>query len=325
MKYIYMPLVFTIFAFQLQAQWEKGEPILKVFANYHQGITDNDRSTAFEIKRIYLGYRQKLDQHFSAEVKLDVGSPEDLSQFSLIRRYAYFKTAALYYNREKITVYMGLFDMKQFGLQEDIWGYRYLYKSFQDEYKYGPSADIGAGVTYRINDFISTDLVISNGEGYKNLQSDDIFKFALNTTIYFPGNIYLKMYVDQMRKNISQRTYSLFLGTVKEKYRLGAEYNYRENDYFIQSHNLKGISVFGTYIFNKKWEIYARYDKLNSNLTTDSEFPWNINNDGSAIISGLQYIATNGVKFSFNYRDWYSFAANGPDKAFLYLNLEFKL
>lgn len=43
-------------------------------------------------------------------------------------------------------------------------------KSFQDEYKYGSSADLGFSVKYNFHSMLATDFIIVNGEGYKKVQ-----------------------------------------------------------------------------------------------------------------------------------------------------------
>jgi hypothetical protein len=172
-KIIPLLCLFCLFSCSISSFAQKGEPILRVFADFYKGLNKVDNSTAFEIKRVYLGYRGRINEYFSAEAKLDIGSPEDLSQYSLVRRYAYFKTAELRYKKDRLTLHLGLFNTLEFNLQEKAWGYRYLYKSFMDEHKFGPSADIGIGAEYKLNEYFNFDLVISNGEGYKNLQSDE--------------------------------------------------------------------------------------------------------------------------------------------------------
>jgi hypothetical protein len=304
---------------------DEGQEIIKVYGNYQRGLTDADRSNAFEIRRVYLGYKQGINEFFTAEAKLDIGSPEDLSQYSLIRRYAYFKTASLTYSKDRLKAWFGLFDMLQFKLQEDFWGYRYLYKSFMDEYKFGPSADIGAGVGYRFSDRLEADLIFSNGEGYKSLQSDNAFKSGVGITLKPADGLKLRLYYDYIHIANYQNTFAGFIGYSRDNYRFAGEYNLRTNNSFETNHNLTGWSFYGTYVFSEEWEVFARYDKLNSNLTGGSEVPWNLYNDGSAVISGIQYAPVNGIKFALNYQDWIPFAANGANIRYIYLNLEFKI
>ncbi len=309
----------------VSAQNDNGEEILKVYSNFHLGLTSADRSTAFEVTRVYLGYKHAISDNFDAEVKLDIGSPEDLSEYSLIRRYAYFKGASLSYHKDRLNAWFGLFDMMEFKVQENFWGYRYIFKSFQDEYKFGPSADIGAGVGYKFCSFLEADLVVSNGEGYKNLQTDNSYKTGIGITLHPSTEVTLRLYYDFNHKDITQSTYSFFAGYNPGKYRLGAEYNLQKNFAFVNAHDLQGYSFYGTYIMSDSWEVFGRYDWLNSSLSPNENIPWNLNRDGSAIISGIQYRPVAGINISLNYQDWYSYAKNGADKSFLFVNLEFKL
>jgi hypothetical protein len=298
---------------------------LRVFSNFRHGLTEEDRDASFEVRRVYIGYKGSLDKNFSAEVKLDIGSPDDLSQFSLIRRYAYFKTAAITYQKDKLTSWFGLFDMLQFKTQEDFWGYRYLYKSFQDENKFGPSADMGAGIRYAFTSYLSGDLVLSNGEGYRNSQHNNIIKYGAGLTLKPHKTLTLRVYYDLMNSSTTQSSHSIFAGYNQEKFRIGAEYVYRENHRFSENHSLKGYSIYGTFIINSQWELFGRYDRLTSNIVEGDEIPWNLTNDATNIITGLQFSPNQGLKLSLNYQDRYSLALNGPDKAYLFFNVQFDL
>lgn len=327
MKKILVLLILLISGIWLNAQEPgmSGSPILKVYADFYKGLRSEDPGTALEIRRVYLGYKADISEYFSAEAKLDIGSPEDESQYSLIRRYAYFKTAELRYQRNRLTVHAGLFNMLQFEAQEKAWGYRYLYKSFMDEQKFGPSADIGVGVEYQLTDFLEADIVISNGEGYKNLQSDNSFKTGIGITVYPLQNTTFRLYYDFIKKEIVESTLALFISYQTEHYRLSYEFNKAFNKDFVTNHEQNGMSVYGTYIFNGKWEIFGRYDRVLSNITEETEIPWNIYDDGSALLAGIQYKLHSNINLALNYRDWYSYAQNGPDKSYIFVNIEFKL
>jgi opacity protein-like surface antigen len=304
---------------------ENGSPILKVYADFYKGLTEDDASTAFEVTRVYLGYKGDISENFYAEAKLDIGSPEDQSQYSLIRRYAYFKTAYVKYHKDGLNIFFGLTDMMQFKAQEKNWGYRYISKSFMDEYKYGPSADIGIGLCYQFSDFISADLMISNGEGYKNLQSDNSYKTALGISFFPLDGLIVRFYYDFMKKDITQSVFASYIGYKNERFRIGAEYDLMFNKSNIEDQDQYGFSVYSTYSFTEKWSVFGRYDRLNSNILFNEEQPWNIYKDGTALTTGVEFSPVKNINCSLNYQDWYSYAANGADKKYIYLNVEFKL
>lgn len=294
----------------------------KIYSHFNYSLDPDNASTAFEVKRAYFGYKRKLDDHFVAELKLDIGSVDDDSEYALIRRYAYFKNAYLGYNFGKFKTWFGLMDMLQFKVQEKFWGYRYLYRSYMDEYKFGSSADLGAGIQYSPSALLSTDLVLSNGEGYKSLQFDNKYRVGLGLTLNPSSSLTLRAYYTIHTSEVPQMIFSGFVGYRYKKFRIGGEYNHQLNYRFNADHNRFGYSFYSTYVFNSKWEIFARYDKLLSNILPEDDAPWNLAKDGSALLTGVQFTPIEYVHLSLNYQDWVEYAQNGSSEPFLYLNIE---
>lgn len=302
-----------------------GSPIVTVFANAHSGIVDNDRTAAFEVARAYLGYKLNFSKGWYSVVKLDIGSPDDLSQFSRIRRYAYFKNAMLGYTWKGLKVEFGLIDMQHFKLQEKFWGYRYIAKSYNDRYRFGTSADLGVDIMYKFTDWFSADVSVTNGEGYSNLQRDNTLKGGMGLYFYPLKGLSLKVYGDIMSKSVDETTLSTFIGyKFKDLARLGVEYNHRFNYNYESGKELYGYSVYGTVILPLNFEIFGRYDWLTSNVPEGDLKPWHLVSDGSSVIAGIQYQPAKFVKIAVDYQDWYARAVNEPDLAFIFLNVEFK-
>jgi len=303
----------------------EGEPILRVFTNFHAGLSGDDTRSAFELDRAYLGYRMDLGRDFEAKVLLDVGSPDDLSEFSRIRRYAYFKNASLSYNKSWLTIDFGLIDMQHFKLQEQFWGHRYIEKSFADRYKFGPSADLGMDFILNFSSRLKIDFTVSNGEGYTNLQRDDILKLGLGVQSELLKGLFIRLYSDMMTHEVPESAGAAFLGyRFKKLFVVGAEYNWMLNEDYKRGYNRTGYSVYGSYILPYDLEVFARYDFVRSNIPEDADRPWDLANDGSSIIGGLQYQPISRVKIALSYRDWYPYAQNLDNHAYIYLNLEFK-
>ncbi len=303
-----------------------GKPIIKIFSNFHTSLSDGNENSAFEVKKAYFGYSYQLSNEFSVIIKLDIGNPYDESPNLLLKRYAYFKNAALKYTKGKLCINFGLIDLLQFKVQQKFWGHRYIYKSFQDEYKFGFSADIGANIVYNFNKKISADFTIMNGEGYKKLQTDDTYKCALGITYIPLKNLTTRIYFDLTQKDISQSTLSTFAGyKFLKKYSLGFEFNYKSNYQFQKDRNMMGISTYASYDLNKKFQLFGRYDHLTSNIITNEENPWNLQNDGSAIIAGIQFAPIKQVKIALNYQDWIPSAVNMRNQSYVFLNFEYKI
>lgn len=304
-----------------------GSGFAVIYANYHQGISDAalDES-AFELVRGYIGYEYNFSPNFYAKINLDIGSPEDLSDFAKERRYAYFKNAYMRYTQDKLQIEFGLIGLKQFKLMEQVWERRYLMKTLADEQKLGSSADLGINVNYKFSSIWDFDFTIMNGEGYNNIQTDGIFKYALGTTFKLPKNFTSRLYYDMTYEEILQSTYHIFISyDFNKKANIGGEGIYRTNDKWKDGNKRYGFSVYGKYNINEEFQLFARYDKMASNKIDGEENPWNLANDGSALVTGLQFIPVKNIKMALNYHDWVPYAANAKTKSFIFVNIEVKM
>ncbi len=302
-----------------------GKPILQLHFNYHSSIVNNMSESSMELRRAYLGYEYQISKEFAAYVKIDIGSPDDVSEYSRIRRYAYFKNAALRYKKDKLETNAGIIDVLHFKLQEKIWGHRYIAKSFSDRYRFGPKADIGANIIYKFNQFVVADFAIMNGEGYTNLQRDNTFKGGMGVTVYPFKNLIARVYYDLMDRGVVESTLATFIGYNDKKWALGCEYNHKFNKGYMENHDQFGYSVYGSYNFLKKFQLFARYDKLNSNILLGEDQPWQLLKDGSAIIAGIQYSPIKQVKIALDYQDWVPYAKNMDYVAFIFINFFVKI
>lgn len=298
-----------------------GKPIVKIYSSLEKSLYEDNQG--FAVDRAYLGYAYKMSPDYSIAVKLDIGSPNDESEYSKIKRYAFFKEAALKYKHEKLKINFGLIGLYQYKIQEKIWGHRYLYKSFQDQHKFGSSADLGILLAYDFSKTLSADLSIINGEGYKNLQKDNAFKYTAGITSKFNGVI-LRAYADMEKKDYLRSCMSFFAGYDKDKIHAGAEFNYVYSDNETNE-KLYGYSLYASVDIAQKMQLFTRYDYLNSGIREDYNIPWNIENDGSAIIGGIQYMPHKNIKIALNYRDWYPYAENLDNVALIGLNFEYKI
>ena len=158
----------------------KGKAIVQVFGNFHTGFGAENDDREFELERSYLGYEYKLDKNLTVKGVMDIGKSSDVSDY---HRMAYIKNAMISWKTGNLTLSGGLISTTQFNFQEKFWGYRYIMKSFQDQYKFGSSADLGISATYKFADWLSADAIIVNGEGYKKVQKNDGLNYGLGATL----------------------------------------------------------------------------------------------------------------------------------------------
>lgn len=328
-KFIIVLFLFTtIQALPQEETFEpSGKPFVTIFANFHRGITGSATDeAAFELVRGYLGYEYFFSPDWYAKINVDVGSPDDLSPVSKIRRYAYFKNAYLRYTQQKLEIEFGLISLKQFKLQESVWERRYLMKTLADEYRLGSSADLGVNFHYAFSEKIDADFTIMNGEGYSSLQMDDVFKYSLGSTFRFPRNFTSRIVYDIMHSEISETTLLLFSSyDFRSKWNIAGEFVIRQNEGWMANHDIYAFSVFGKYNLNERYQLFARFDKIKSNILEGETLPWHLANDGTALVAGIQFRPMKKITMALNYHDWYPWAANMEGGGFIFFDLEVKI
>jgi hypothetical protein len=199
-------------------------------------------------------------------------------------------------------------------------------KTLADEYRLGSSADLGVNFNYRFNSIIDADFTMMNGEGYSSLQMDDIFKYSLGSTLRFPSNLTSRVVYDIMRNNISESTLLLFSSyDFNSIWNIAGEFIIRHNNEWKADHNIYGLSVFGKYNINSKYQLFARYDRIESNILEGEKQPWHLANDGTALVAGIQFTPLKNITMALNYHDWYPWAGNLQGRGFIYFDLEVKM
>ena len=152
-----------------ESEEPKGKAIVSVFANFNMAMQNGVSKCGFQLDRSYVGYQYKLGNGLELKAVLDIGKPSVVDDYHYV---AYIKNAQVSWKHKGLTLTGGMISTTQFNMQEKFWGYRYIYKSFQDQYKFGSSADLGLSVAYKFADWVSADVIMTNGEGYKKIQGD---------------------------------------------------------------------------------------------------------------------------------------------------------
>lgn len=216
-----------------------GKPFVRIFTNYHSTFSDGESFNAFELQRAYLGYSYNFSEKISGKVNIDIANPG----VGKLQMTAFIKNAYIQYQDDKLTAKIGMIGLYQFELQEKQWGGRYLFKSFQDEYKFGSSADLGFALSYNLAKNISIDASITNGEGYKSIETDSIFKYSAGLTLQPIKGLDVRVYYDYMGKDEAQQTMSLYAGYTEKNLKLGVEYNRQINNKMLANKDLDGFSM----------------------------------------------------------------------------------
>lgn len=314
-----------------------GKVFGKVFWNYHMDLSDGtSQRHSFALQRTYLGYNYNFSKNISAKITIDGSKASAASENTF-----FVKNAQLDWKvDDRFKFSGGLIGTQQFNTQEKFWGYRYIYKSLQDEFGFGSSADLGFNSEIKLTDQVTANLFVFNGEGYTQTQDKlGTLKAGGNIIVKPVDGLMIKAYYDiyggkyelndstVVEDTASIHTLSFFCGYQNEKFRLGGEYNIQINGTkyatIAEDHNLTGYTLFGAYTINDKFELFGQWMQIKSNKPDGESQVWNIQKDGNLILAGIEYAPVKGVNMALNYR---TFLYDNPDMAsqsYIYLNFEF--
>jgi len=279
-----------------------GSPIITVFANYHTGIGARNDISGFELTRAYLGYQFNLTPTLSGKAIIDAAVPPTESFMVSQKKDIYLKNAFLTWKDKGFTISGGLVGLLQFNLQEQFWGYRYAIPSFQDLYKMGSSADLGVTAQYQFAPWISADFSFINGEGYKNVNADNKYRYGLGLTLQPIQGLTARAYTDLFQQSLTetdQKTLALFAGYKCDYFSLGAEYNKQINNAFKNGNDYSGYSVYTNIPICKKWNFFGRYDYIDSKDNNDKA--WH-SSTGDLVIAGVEYTPVKNLRIAPSYR-----------------------
>lgn len=311
---------FTAKAQEAKIEEPEGKVIIQMFENFHTGFGDNKNNIGFELERTYLGYEYNLGKGLSIKGVMDVGKSSDVDDY---HRIAYLKNALVQWKTGGLTLNGGLISTTQFNFQEKFWGYRYIMKSFQDEYKFGSSADLGISAAYKFTEWLSADAIIVNGEGYKKIQSNEGFNYGLGVTLTPLKGLQIRLYGGLNQKGDAAKediaNIAAFMGYQCKRFRIGAEYNYMTNTSYNDDADQNGYSVFASVKLTEYADLYARFDDLYS------ENDWNVSKDEQAAIIGAQFKLGKYVKVAPNFRMDIPKSEGAKNNYYAYINCYFGL
>lgn len=291
-------LLATCLGISAQEKGEKarGRAIVQIYTNFHSGFGAVNDDRGFALSRSYIGYEYMLSRGLTLKGVLDVGQSSDVNDY---QRIAYIKNAFVGWKWRWLTINGGLIPTTQFNYQENFWGFRYVYNSFQDQYGFGSSADLGISASYHFAKWIEADVIIANGEGFRRVQVEDGLLYGIGTTITPFRGMSFRLYASINEGSDGAKdivNYAMFAGYRHRYFSVALEYNIMRNSNRMAGKNLYGFSLYATGTLNRWLDIYARTDGL---MSGDD---WNEQNDEIAIIAGAQFKLGRYIKIAPNFR-----------------------
>jgi len=304
----------------------QGKPVAEIFTDFHYSIDDTSKTTGFGITRAHLGYNYTPDGDFSALIMINIGTPEDLADGSVPKRYAFFREASIAYKKEKLTVNFGMVSTRYEDFQQGFWGKRYLCPEYQAAYGYGSVADLGVVVDYRLSDLLKFDISLLNGKGYTNVQVDNSLKPAVGLNISTPNNIFIRLYGDLMKtQGVLQNTLIGFAGIKNSIFSIGVEGSPKTSLNLIKGHDVWGLSSTASVFLSKKTELFVRYDYAASVKVAEEVLHWDYVKDATYFIGGIQLDLNDYLQIALNYRRTDPYNPGQKATNAIYVNAHFKL
>lgn len=303
-----------------------GKPVLTLFSNYKAGLGHKNENSGFNLDRTFVGYEGFFTKGFSAKILMNVETVAD--ENGKTKFNGYLKNAQIDWKGNGFFVSAGLVNLRQFSEQENFWGHRYIFKSFQEEYGIAFCEDIGVVAGYEFSPVISADLALTNGEGRKFKNMDNKYKYGAGITSKPAKGFMFRIYGDiyntpeylKTDAGVQKDQYSVaaFAGYSNSRFSLGVEYNRAFNYKFSSGTDVNGYSVYTTVNIARKIHLFGRFDLLDA---TDERT--NNVTEGHTIIGGFEYSPIRQVRISPNYQSWK--ARNGRRENYLLLSVECKI
>ncbi|NDV78549.1 hypothetical protein D0T57_06145 [Dysgonomonas sp. 511] len=310
-----------------------GKIIARGFLDYSTGLGHVNGEKGFDITRAFLGYQYQFAKNFTGQVVIDGASGTSSSG----SKEVYLRNAFINWKDKDWNINGGLIGLMQFSIQEKYWMHRYVMKSFQDENKMAPSVDLGITAQYKFNDYLSADLSLTNGEGYKKIKRDNNMRYAAGVSLYPAKNTIFRVYADmynddeslrdKLPENITatnkdQYSLSVFAGYQDKILSVGAEYNRVFNKGFIKDKDYFGYSFYASARFAPKWRAFGRYDIADSSAPSGFTSPW-YDNDGQLVMIGAEFQPLKQLKIAPNLRNLNP--SRDRSEQYLFINIEFNL
>lgn len=302
-----------------------GKAILTLFTNYKAGLGEKKDVSGFNIDRAFIGYEGFLPKGFSAKVVMNTETVDDGE--GNIKFNAYLKNAQVDWRGNGFFLSAGLVNLRQFSEQENFWGHRYVFKSFQEQYGITFCEDIGILAGYSFSPVISADLAFTNGEGRRFKNMDNRYKYGAGVTVKPLEGLILRIYgdihdvpeylEDSSLQQDKQYSIAAFAGYGNKYFSVGAEYNRVYNYKFGPGTDANGYSAYVTVNILPGMHLYGRFDMFENAGKTD------LPGEGHAIVAGFEYSPIRQIRISPNFQSMK--AKNGKSENYILLSVECRL
>lgn len=274
---------------------------------YYNWAYDNpaESQTKSEFNRAYLGYAADLSDQVSAKIVYDVGSKNSAAY--AYAKYAWVKVSGII---PKTDLTFGIQSPLSYLSPFKIWGYGYVRNPVTIDYKITSSADVGVtSSTKLIEDLLTLNLGVFNGDGYKNISADGSQPDLMSEILVTPGSLEISLFnavrkfqdpnSDDDYEPALEYTGALFISYKGEAFRGGVEGTWQINQDGIEGDTAQTyvFAGFAAVPFAEKFEFIARAEHMLTPMTKDEAAAADKFNKVLAV-GGVSYLPTPKTKLS---------------------------
>jgi len=270
-----------------------GSTVFLDLSNISQTPTPNKiNGTGLDIKRAYVSIEHSFDDAYSANLTLDL-APNGLilnggtygtgtEQGSGLVKYAYAQAKVL---GDALVVRGGGASMPWIPFVENIYGYRFVEKTYTDLNKFANTTDWGAFAAGKLDDgHFGYAFAVVDGAGYKTPERSLGMDVEGRVNVSWNGFVAaVGGYSGKEGNNIQQATPATFHTAAREdallaytnaQFRIGVEYLDQQNYKTVTkstplggNDKSEGYSAFGSFNFTPQVSVFGRYDSTKPSQT----------------------------------------------------------
>ncbi len=308
------------------------------FSNIEQktnGVKVPVTGTGFDIKRFYVGVDHKFNDMFSANVTMDARYQSTTNDVQFYIKKAYLQAKI----NDMLTIRAGSADMPWIPFVEEVYGYRFVDKTMtENRFTFANSADWGVHSFGKFGEFISYQVSVVDGAGYRNPSRTSGVDVEGRLSAKVPteyGEVTAAVggYTGKLGKEVEGVTpntfrtadrFSALLALTSPTYRVGVEYFTASNfntvtttdaartAAHLSGDKAEGTSIFGSYNFTPEWSLFGKTEYVTPN--TEVLFPYAAKKDHYYNF-GLNWEPVKIVDLALVYKRGKTNANNAPSTA----------
>ncbi|MDR1865614.1 MAG: hypothetical protein LBR08_08585 [Bacteroidales bacterium] len=288
----------------------EAKPYLRSYTQMRAGLHDD--TLFFQQEKIMFGVHVRMNEHWSAQMGVDFIS----------MKYPYPKPAFVTWKKERWTVDAGIIMPSQISQANSFWNHRFIERVASDKWMSDPTADLGLRVTRRWNDYLSVDLSVVSGNGFRRLTDRyrpmPAFRLVLTPVEQVEAGGYVSV---ARNRGVSAVSMYGFVGLQPgEQWKITGEYHRKTNFLFEKDMRLNVASLHASCDLTPWWSMICRYDLI----WTDAQgVSGSYRHAGQAWIGGWIFRCFPSLRVSADYRNKRPSGQALRGEDWLYVCLEF--